>query len=273
MGFSIEKYLGSGEIGLITKDGYEQLKKPGDLMQICAFLWIYYGFPASNSEGINVETTRYRCGAMLAERDKKDILEKTLRIDFVAGIPDSGTAHALGYAEAMGLPFKRPFVKYSPAWQRSFMPEDQEDRDLTANMKLILNEELARGFKIMFNEDSIVRATQLIKKIKELNNVGAEEVHMRPACPPLTQICPYLNFSRSRSVFDLAARRAVREIEGRENFDIAPYLDEKSDKYLKMVDVIRARLELKSLRYPSKEGMVSVIGLPREKLCLECWGA
>lgn len=265
--FKIEKYLGPGEIGIVTESGYEQLKKPGDALQMCSFLFIYYGFPASSYEGINVETTRYRCGAIHAERD----MEKGIEIDFVAGIPDSGTSHALGYAERMQIPYKRPCVKYTPTWQRSFMPPEQETRDIIADMKLIPIEELIRGFKIVFNEDSIVRGTQLRKKVRELFDYGANEVHMRPACPPLTQTCKFLNFSRSRSELDLAAKRAVRKIEGKDSFDIAPYLDENSTRYEEMVDIIRDELGLTSLIYQKPGDMVKAVGLPKEKLCLYCW--
>lgn len=266
-GFKIDQYLGPGEVGIITSEGYEQLKKPGDILQICAFLFIYYGHPPSNYEKINVQITRNKCGAIHAKGDKED---KKLKIDYVAGIPDSGTPHAIGYANESRLPYNTPYIKYF-TWQKSFMPTEQEDRDLVADMKLIPIEELIRGFRILFNEDSIVRGTQLKKKIRELYDYGAEEVHMRPACPPLTEICNYLNFSISRSVFDLAARRAIRKIEGKEDYDIFEYLDEKSEKYEKMVDVIRMDLGLKTLKYQKLNDMVSAIDLEKEKLCTTCW--
>ena len=201
LGYDIERYLGPGEIVFLTPDGVESRKAPGDRMQICSFLWVYYGYPASNYEAINVEATRNRCGAALARRDN-------VEVDMVAGIPDSGTAHAVGYANEAGLPYRRPFVKYTPTWPRSFMPQDQEVRNLVAKMKLIPIKELIDGNRMLFCEDSIVRGTQLQDTIKLLYESGAEEVHMRPACPPLIHGCKFLNFSRSRSELDLAGRRA-----------------------------------------------------------------
>ncbi len=266
-GFEIERYLGPGEIGIVTADGYEQLKKPGEEMQICSFLWIYYGYPASDYEGINVEAARYRCGAIHGQKD----LEENLEVDFVAGIPDSGTAHAIGYANVTGFPYKRPFVKYSPTWQRSFMPQEQKTREMIGKMKLILNEEIVNGKRIVFCEDSIVRGTQLQGTIQRLFDAGAKEVYMRPACPPLTYACKFLNFSRSKSEFDLAARKAVRDLLGREDFDMAPYLEEGSKEYEEMVNQIRKNLGLTGLRYQKLCDMVKAIGLPREKLCTYCW--
>lgn len=269
LGFGAEgyHYLGPGEIGIITEEGYRQMKKPEDKMQICTFLYIYYGFPASYYEGINVETTRNKFGEVLARKDK----EAGLKLDFVAGIPDSGTGSAIGYMNEIGLPYRRPYVKYSATWPRSFMPREQEDREFVAKMKLIPIIDLIKGHKILFNEDSIVRGTQLQKKITDLFNYGAEEVHMRPSCSPLMYICKYLNFSRSKSLFDLAARKAMRKVEGREDFEISPFLDEDSEKHEKMVDVIRGDLGLTSLKYPKFKDMISAIGLPGERLCSGCW--
>jgi amidophosphoribosyltransferase len=274
-GFGLEgyNYLGPGEIGIITKKGYEQLKKPGVVLKICDFLYIYYGNPASCYEGINSEVTRYKFGRLLAEADEEDLERGILKVDFVTGIPDSGIGSGLGYSHASGLPFMRPYIKYTNTWQRSFMPRKQETRDLFAKMKLIPVRELIYLMSILSTEDSIVRATQLKKKIQELFDYGAREVHMRPSCPPLIFTCTKLNFSRSKDLFDLAARRAMREVEGKKEFDISPYLDENSEKYLKMIDFIRGDLGLTSLKYPkySGKGMVSAIGLPEEKLCGGCW--
>ena len=233
-------------------------------MQICAFLWVYYGYPASAYEGINVETTRYSCGAALARND-------AVQIDCVAGIPDSGVAHAIGYANAAGVPYGRPYVKYTPTWPRSFMPPEQEMRDLVARMKLIPIRELIHGRRILFCEDSIVRGTQLQDTIMRLYDSGAREVHMRPSCPPLVFSCKFLNFSRSRTALDLAARKAIRELEGRQDAALEEYTDETSGKHCAMVERIRSRLQLTTLRYQRLEDLVAAIGLPKEKLCTYCW--
>jgi amidophosphoribosyltransferase len=264
LGFKIETYPGPGETVFLTADGYEQRIKPGDRMQICSFLWVYYGYPASHYEGINVESVRYRCGAALARNDD-------VRIDFVAGIPDSGTGHGLGYANEKHIPFRRPFVKYTPTWPRSFMPQDQNTRDLVARMKLIPIKTLIEGKKILFCEDSIVRGTQLKDNIQILFDYGAPEVHMRPACPTLIYPCEFLNFSTSRSTLDLAGRKAIKELEGDcDNFD-REYADSKSEKNAVMVDNIRRRLKLTSLKYQSLDDLVEAIGLPKHRLCTHCW--
>ena len=264
LGYDIERYLGPGEIVFLTPDGVESRKAPGDRMQICSFLWVYYGYPASNYEAINVEATRNRCGAALARRDN-------VEVDMVAGIPDSGTAHAIGYANEAGLPYRRPFVKYTPTWPRSFMPQDQEVRNLVAKMKLIPIKELIEGNRMLFCEDSIVRGTQLQDTIKLLYESGAEEVHMRPACPPLIHGCKFLNFSRSRSELDLAGRRAIQEMEGDEPASLEPYADPDTDQHAGMVDRIRKRLNLTTLRYQRLPDLVDAIGLPKESLCTFCW--
>lgn len=264
LGFEIKKFLGPGEIVLITEDGVEQKKAPGERMQICGFLWVYYGYPASTYEGINVESVRNRCGATLAKKDN-------IEIDMVAGIPDSGIGHGLGYASEAGIPFKRPFVKYTPTWPRSFMPQDQNIRDLVAKMKLIPIKELIEGKKVLFCEDSIVRGTQLKDTIQRLYDCGAQEVHMRPACPPLTFGCKFLNFSRSKSELDLAARKAIREIEGDDSKYLKEYSNADTKKYEEMVENIRERLRLTSLKYQRLEDLVEAIGLPKEKVCTYCW--
>jgi len=264
LGYTLDRYLGPGEIVRMTADGVEQCKPPGEAMQICAFLWVYYGYPASSYEGINTEVVRNRCGAALARRDK-------IEIDCVAGIPDSGTGHAVGYANERHLPFRRPFVKYTPTWPRSFMPQDQCVRDLVAKMKLIPVRELIDGQRLLFCEDSIVRGTQLQDTIRRLYDAGAKEIHMRPACPPLVFGCKYLNFSRSRSELDLAARRAIIELEGQNHANLAEYADDTSEKYAQMVEKIRERLNLTTLKYQTLDDLVEAIGLPRCKLCTYCW--
>jgi amidophosphoribosyltransferase len=264
LGFEIYKYLGPGEIVFMTADGCEQKKKPGEKMQICAFLWVYYGYPASSYEGINVELVRYRCGSALGKEDD-------YKIDFVAGIPDSGTGHAIGYANEKNIPYIRPFVKYTPTWPRSFMPQDQSIRDLVAKMKLIPIRELIEGKKILFCEDSIVRGTQLQDNAQILFDCGASEVHMRPACPTLIYPCEFLNFSTSRSTLDLAGRKAIRELEDTDDKFLDEYAKSNSEKNRAMVEKIRQRLKLTSLKYQKLENLVKAIGLPKEKLCTHCW--
>lgn len=264
LGYEVERYLGPGEVVFITPDGVEQRKQPGDTLQICGFLWVYYGYPASSYEGINVEWVRNRCGAFLARRHP-------VEIDFVAGIPDSGVGHGLGYAAEAKVPFKRPFVKYTPTWARSFMPQNQEVRDLVARMKLIPIREIIQGKKFVFCEDSIVRGTQLKDTIQRLYDVGALEVHMRPACPPLIYACKFLNFSISRSVWDLAARRAIRELEGEDIEDVSAYTRHDTPQFAAMEERIRRRLNLTTLKYQQMEDLISAIGLPKEMVCTYCW--
>jgi amidophosphoribosyltransferase len=262
--YEIERNLGPAEVVFVSADGVQRLKPPGDRMQICAFLWVYYGYPASSYEGVNVEVVRNRCGAALARRDN-------VRPDLVAGIPDSGTAHAIGYAGAAEIPYGRPFVKYTPTWPRSFMPQDQTIRDLVARMKLIPVRELIEGKRLLFCEDSIVRGTQLKDTIRRLYEYGAREVHIRPACPPLVYGCRFLNFSRSRSQLDLAARKAIRHLEGTDDKHLSEYADPRSAKYAAMVNVIRESLNLTTLRYQRLDDLVAAIGLPKRQLCTYCW--
>ena len=264
LSFQIDRYLGPGEVVRVTADGVETLVPPGKVMQICAFLWIYYGYPASNYEGINVEVVRNRCGQALARADD-------VEVDLVAGIPDSGVGHAIGYATEAGLPYRRPFVKYTPTWPRSFMPQDQRVRDLVARMKLIPIRELIEGQRLLFCEDSIVRGTQLGDIIRRLFDVGAREVHMRPACPPLTFGCKFLNFSRSRSELDLAARKAILELEGNTDAHLDEYSTAGTDRQACMIALIRERLGLTSLAYQRLDAMQAAIGLPPESLCTYCW--
>ncbi len=264
LGYMPVKNLGPGETVLLTPDGIERKNPPGTDMRICSFLWIYYGYPASSYEGINVEAARYRCGAALAERDD-------VEIDSVAGIPDSGTAHALGYAAKSGITYCRPFVKYTPTWPRSFMPQQQKIRDLVAKMKLIPIKELTEGRRILFCDDSIVRGTQLKDTLQRIYEYGAREVHMRPACPPLIFGCKFLNFSRSRSELDLAARKAISELEGKKPAHIEDYSDESSDKYEAMVSRIGQKMEVTTLRYQKLEDMIRAIGMPADRVCTYCW--
>lgn len=264
LGYQVERYLGPGEIVLMNNSGFEQKKEPNERMQICSFLWVYYGFPASSYEGINVEACRYRCGAALAKDDD-------IKVDAVAGIPDSGTAHAIGYANEAKVPYQRPFAKYTPTWPRSFMPTDQKIRELVAKMKLISIKELVKDKKLLFSDDSIVRGTQLGDTIQRLFEGGAKEVHMRPACPPLIYGCKYLNFSRSRSELDLAARTAIKELEGEDGKNLKEYAKPGSEKHCAMIEKIRKRLKLTSLKYQELDDLIKAIGLPKEKLCTYCW--
>jgi len=256
--------LGPGEIVKITAEGMEKKLPALEQLKICSFHWIYYGYPASTYEGQNVEQVRYRCGAALARRDD-------IKADLVSGIPDSGSAHALGYAHQSGLPYVRPFVKYTPTWPRSFMPQKQKIRELVAKMKLIPIKELIRDKRLLFCEDSIVRGTQLKETIQRLYDHGAKEIHMRPACPPLVFGCPFLNFSQSRSELDLAARRAIAEIEGDNTNVPQSYTDPDSESYLAMVEKIRERLNLTTLKYQRLPDMVEAIGLSKDRLCTYCW--
>jgi amidophosphoribosyltransferase len=264
LGYAVDRDLGPGEIVRLTTEGVERLSPAGDRMQICSFLWIYYGFPASSYEGVNVEEARYRCGAALARADD-------VEVDIVAGVPDSGVGHAIGYAAEAGVPYRRPFVKYTPTWARSFMPQEQRVRDRVAQMKLIPIREQIAGKRLLFCEDSIVRGTQLRDVIRRLYDTGAREVHMRPACPPLVHSCKFLNFSRSRSELDLAGRKAISEIEGKTSNGLAEYADPTTPKCRVMIERIRERLGLTTLKYQTLDDMVAAIGLPREKLCTYCW--
>jgi amidophosphoribosyltransferase len=264
LGYEIERELGPGEIVRLTAEGVEQLSPPGDQMQICTFLWIYYGFPASSYEGINAEDARNRCGEALARADD-------VEVDIVAGVPDSGIGHAIGYASEAGVSYRRPFVKYTPTWPRSFMPTEQRVRDLVARMKLIPIKDLVAEKRLLFCEDSIVRGTQLQDVIQRLFDSGAREVHMRPACPPLVCGCKYLNFSRSTSELDLAGRKAIADLEGDATEVPAAYTDSSTPEYAAMIEKIRERLGLTSLRYQNLDDMIDAIGLPREKLCTYCW--
>ena len=238
-------------------------------MKICSFLWVYYGYPTSSYEGINVEQMRYNCGRLLAQRDK----DQDIQPDSIAGVPDSGTAHAIGYANESGIPFARPFIKYTPTWPRSFMPQKQSQRNLIAKMKLIPVDTLIRGKSLLLIDDSIVRGTQLGETTEFLYNSGAKEVHIRPACPPLLFGCKYLNFSRSNSDLDLITRRIIREREGDNVSDevLADYANPDSQNYAEMVEEIRRRLNFTTLRFHRLDDLVKSIGLSPCKLCTYCW--
>jgi len=263
LGFRIKKYLDPGEIVFIRKSGLEEKVSGKGTNQICAFLWIYTGYPASSYEGISVELVRERCGRSLAKND-------SIKADLVAGVPDSGVGHAIGYAMESGIPYRRPLVKYTPGYGRSYTPPSQEIRDLVATMKLIPVKEVICGNRIVLCEDSIVRGTQLKNyTIKKLWECGAKEVHIRPACPPLMFPCRFA--LSTRSIQELVARKAIRALEGREIEDVREYTDPRTQKYKRMVDWIRRELGATTLKYQTIEDMVEAIGLPREKLCLYCW--
>jgi len=262
-GYGTEYFIGPGEVVQITPEGHTRLKGPGEKMQICSFLWVYYGYPPSYYEGINVEACRYRCGAAVARRD-------TAEADFVCGVPDSGIGHAIGYSEESGIPYKRAYSKYTPTWPRSFMPQQQQRRDLVARMKLIPNTAIISGKSIVCLDDSIVRGTQLRDNTRDLRKAGAAALHMRIACPPLLFPCNFLNFSQSRSTLELAGRRAISELGGTEA-DLPEYANPDSPKYQAMVKKVAERLDLDTLLYQRLDDLVDAIGLPKEKLCTHCW--
>ena len=260
--------IGPGEVVQISADGIRQVTPPGERMQICSFLWVYYGYPSAFYEGINVENARYRSGAAMAKRDTD------LQLDCAAGIPDSGIAHAIGYANQKGVEYSRPFVKYTPTWPRSFMPQNQKMRDLVAKMKLIPNKELTKDKRIAFLDDSIVRGTQLKDNVVKLIDAGVKEVHMRIACPPLIYPCKFLNFSTSRSNFDLYTRRVIRDMEGTSELSeeiLQEYVDCNSAKHKEMVNIMCKNMQLTSLKFQRLEDLVAAIGLPKCKLCTHCW--
>ncbi len=266
LGYVHEKELGPGEIVVMTEDGVRTLVQPGRELKICAFLWVYYGYPSSSYEGISVEKMRYNCGKLLAKRDH-------VKPDVVAGVPDSGTAHAIGYANESGIPFSRPFIKYTPTWPRSFMPTIQSKRDLIAKMKLIAVEDLIKDKRLLLIDDSIVRGTQLRETTEFLYESGAKEVHIRPACPPLLFGCKYLNFSRSTSELELIARRVINELEEGEVTEelLREYADPDSEKYEKMVEKICEKLNFTSLRFHRLDDMIESIGIAKENICTYCW--
>ena len=270
LGYEPEHELGPGEIVFLTADGIEVLQKPLDHRKICTFLWIYYGFPASEYEGLNVEYARYACGKALAKRD----MIRGIRPDCVAGVPDSGIAHAIGYANESGIPYERPFVKYTPTWPRSFMPTHQDRRNLIARMKLIPERKLIRGKRLLLIDDSIVRGTQLGETTEYLFQNGAAEVHIRPACPPLLFGCPYLNFSRSNSEGELITRRVIEKLEGTSDPDpevLQKYADPDAEEYAMMLEEIRRELGFTSLHFHRLDDMVEALNVDPCSVCTYCW--
>ncbi|MBD5464545.1 MAG: amidophosphoribosyltransferase [Lachnospiraceae bacterium] len=266
LGYENDRELGPGEIAIITPEGIKTLLAPGKDMKICTFLWVYYGYPSSSYEGVSVEQMRYNCGAKMAQRDN-------VAPDIVAGVPDSGTAHAVGYANQSGIPFSRPFIKYTPTWPRSFMPTVQTKRNLIAKMKMLPVHDLIKDKKLLLIDDSIVRGTQLRETTEFLYQSGAKEVHIRPACPPLLYGCKYLNFSRSNSEMDLIARRVIARLEG-DNVSEAvlkEYADPESEKYEQMIEEIRKELNFTSLRFNRLDDMLEAVGIEPCKLCTYCW--
>ena len=270
LGFEDEKELGPGEIVEISRDSIEQLQAPGKDMKICAFLWSYYGYSTSNYEGVNVEMMRYRNGEIMAETDKERGLAQD--IDYACGVPDSGTPHAIGYANKSGVPFARPFIKYTPTWPRSFMPANQRDRDRVAKMKQIPVHELIQEKNLLFVDDSIVRGTQLKETVDFLYDNGAKNVHMRSACPPIMYGCKYLNFTSSRSEMELIARRVIDELEGEEGLKhIDEYSDGSTERGKNLRRAICEKFHFASLEFQSLEGIIKAIGIDRCKLCTYCW--
>ncbi len=265
LGYNDYKELGPGEICVVTNEGVKTLVKPGDKMRICTFLWVYYGYPSSTYEGLSVERMRYNCGKYIAMRDNA-------KPDVVAGVPDSGTAHAVGYANQSGIPFSRPFIKYTPTWPRSFMPTIQEKRDLIAKMKLIPVHDLIDGKKLLLLDDSIVRGTQMRETTEYLFQSGAKEVHIRSACPPLVYGCKYLNFSRSKSEMELITRRVIAKLEGDVTDEILKqYTDPDSEKYKNMVEAIRKELKFTSLAFNRLDDLKKACEIDENKLCTYCW--
>lgn len=266
LGYKDYKELGPGEVVVITDKNCVTLSNPGTNMKICTFLWVYYGYPASSYEGTSVEQMRYNCGAKMAQRDN-------VKPDIVAGVPDSGIAHAIGYANESGIPFSRPFIKYTPTWARSFMPTIQSQRNLIAKMKLLAVDDLIRDKSLLLIDDSIVRGTQLRETTEFLYESGAKEVHIRPACPPLMYGCKYLNFSRSSSEMDLITRRVIARLENGNITDeiLQEYADPDSEKYEQMVEEIRKELHFTSLRFNRLDDMLDAVGIDKCNLCTYCW--
>ena len=262
--FEIERYIGPGEIVRLRPDGIEQMRKPNEQMQICSFLWVYYGFPVSCYEGRNVEEVRFNCGYEMGSKDEAEV-------DCICGIPDSGVGMALGYSEGKGVPYHRAVSKYTPTWPRSFTPSSQELRSLVAKMKLIPNRAMMTGKRLLFCDDSIVRGTQLKDNVKMLFDYGAKEVHMRIACPPLIYGCPFLGFSSSKTDLELMTRRIIKDLEGDENKDLEKYADPDSPEHRRMVQRIADMFGLTSLEFNRVDTLVKAIGLPKCKVCTHCF--
>ena len=267
LGYTDYKELGPGEIVYVTPESVETVSPACEKMRICSFLWVYYGYPTSSYEGVGVEEMRYNCGKLLAQRD-----DHSIDVDIVAGVPDSGIAHAIGYANESGIPYARPFIKYTPTWPRSFMPTTQSQRNLIARMKLIPVHSLIEDRSLLLIDDSIVRGTQLRETTEFLYQSGAKEVHVRPACPPLLYGCKYLNFSRSKSDLDLSTRRIIREWEGDNDVNVlGEYADPNSDRYAAMLEEIRKRQNFTSLRYHRLDDLIKSIGIDACQVCTYCF--
>ena len=267
LGYTDYKELGPGEIVYVTPESVETVSPACEKMRICSFLWVYYGYPTSSYEGVGVEEMRYTCGKLLAQRD-----DHSIDVDIVAGVPDSGIAHAIGYANESGIPYARPFIKYTPTWPRSFMPTTQSQRNLIARMKLIPVHSLIEDRSLLLIDDSIVRGTQLRETTEFLYQSGAKEVHVRPACPPLLYGCKYLNFSRSKSDLDLITRRIIREWEGDNDINVlSEYADPNSDRYAAMLEEIRKRQNFTSLRYHRLDDLIKSIGIDACQVCTYCF--
>ena len=264
LGYEVERYLGPGEIVRLRAEGIEQMRKPEERMQVCSFLWVYYGFPTSCYEGRNVEEVRFTSGVKMGQTD-------TSEVDCACGIPDSGVGMALGYAEGKGIPYHRAIAKYTPTWPRSFTPSRQEMRSLVAKMKLIPNRAMLQGKRLLFCDDSIVRGTQLRDNVKVLYEYGAKEVHISIACPPLIYSCPFIGFTASKSPLELVTRRIIKELEGDENKNLEKYATTGSPEYNRMVEIMRERFDFTSLRFNTLETLVESIGLPKCKLCTHCF--
>lgn len=262
--FELEYNIGPGEIVLLTADKMTQLRKPNNKMQVCSFLWVYYGYPVSDYEGVNVDAARYASGFTMAEKDN-------VEADYVAGIPDSGIGMGLGYAEGKGIPYRRAIIKYTPTWPRSFTPANQKVRDLVAKMKLIPNRHLLNDKRVIFCDDSIVRGTQLRDNVNILYGYGAKEVHMRIGSPPIIHSCPYLGFTASQSSLELITRRIIKELEGDDSKDLDKYATTDSEQYTNMVECIRKKLNITTLRFNTVEDLVASIGLPKECICTHCY--
>ena len=270
LGYEVVRELGPGEIVEISPEGVEQLAPPRKDMKICAFLWSYYGYPTACYEGNNVEVMRYRNGRIMAKADKENNVAQD--IDYVAGVPDSGTPHAIGYANESGVPFARPFIKYTPTWPRSFMPANQSERNMVAKMKQIPVDELIRDKKLLFVDDSVVRGTQLRETVEFLYEHGAKDVHIRSACPPILYGCKFLNFSRSNSENELIARATILELEGEEGLNhLDEYMDGNTERGKRMRQAICQKLHFASLEYQTLDGILEAIGLPKDQVCTYCW--
>lgn len=264
LGYELEYNVGPGEIVKLTADSMTQLRKPNKEMQVCSFLWVYYGYPVSEYEGVNVDIARYESGMRMAKTDD-------VEADYVSGIPDSGIGMAMGYAEGKGIPFRRAIVKYTPTWPRSFTPANQAVRDLVAKMKLIPNKAVLKDQRVIFCDDSIVRGTQLRDNVNILYGYGAKEVHMRIGCPPILHSCPYLGFSASKSHMELIARRIIQEFEGDDAKNLDKYAETGTPEYNRLVDEIRTRLNITTLKFNTLENLIASIGLPKESVCTHCY--